>query len=206
LTAVFFRTETGREPVREWLQDLAKPERKIIGVDIMTVQFRWPLGMPLVRNIGPASTKSGARYLRKLLERYFSCTKAKSSFCTASSRKPERLQTQTELWLCNAKMSISKAAKRKNKHRGSSFESFLKKERLHEEVHAAALKRAVALKVHDLMRRQRMNKSAMAARMRTSRAAIHRLLDPENTSVTLATLNRAARSLGRRVKIELVPA
>jgi hypothetical protein len=73
-------------------------------------------------------------------------------------------------------------------------------------VHAAALKRAFALKVHDLMRRQRMNKSAMAVRMRTSRAAIHRLLDPENTLVTLATLNRAARSLGRRVKIELVPA
>jgi phage-related protein len=52
LPAVFFRTETGREPVREWLQDLAKAERKIIGIDIMTVQFRWPLGMPLVRNIG----------------------------------------------------------------------------------------------------------------------------------------------------------
>jgi len=52
LPAVFFRTETGREPVREWLQDLPKGERKIIGVDIMTVQFRWPLGMPLVRNIG----------------------------------------------------------------------------------------------------------------------------------------------------------
>jgi phage-related protein len=52
LPAVFFRTETGREPVREWLQDLPKAERKIIGIDIMTVQFRWPLGMPLVRNIG----------------------------------------------------------------------------------------------------------------------------------------------------------
>jgi phage-related protein len=52
LTAVFFRTETGREPVREWLQSLPKAERKIIGVDIMTVQFRWPLGMPLVRNVG----------------------------------------------------------------------------------------------------------------------------------------------------------
>jgi phage-related protein len=50
--AVFFRTETGREPVREWLQDLPKAERTIIGTDIMTVQFRWPLGMPLVRNIG----------------------------------------------------------------------------------------------------------------------------------------------------------
>lgn len=103
-------------------------------------------------------------------------------------------------------MPTSKTVKRKNKHRGSSFESFLKKEGLHEEVHAAALKRAVALKVHDLMKQKRLNKSAMASRMRTSRAAIHRLLDPKNTSVTLATLNRAARSLGRKVKIELVAA
>jgi phage-related protein len=52
LPAVFFRTETGREPVREWLLDLPKTERKLIGIDIMTVQFRWPLGMPLVRSIG----------------------------------------------------------------------------------------------------------------------------------------------------------
>ena len=103
-------------------------------------------------------------------------------------------------------MPTSKAPKTKNKHRGSSFESFLKKDGLHEEVHAAALKRSVALKLDDLMKRKRVNKSAMAAQMRTSRAAIHRLLDPDNTSVTLATLNRAARSLGRKVKIELVPA
>jgi len=52
LPAVFFRTETGREPVREWLKALPKNERRIIGEDIMTVQFRWPLGMPLVDNIG----------------------------------------------------------------------------------------------------------------------------------------------------------
>jgi phage-related protein len=52
LPAVFFRTETGREPVRDWLQELPKGERKIIGIDIMTVQFRWPLGMPLVAHIG----------------------------------------------------------------------------------------------------------------------------------------------------------
>ena len=52
LPAVFFRTETGREPVRDWLKDLPKNERKIIGEDIMTVQFRWPLGMPLVDHLG----------------------------------------------------------------------------------------------------------------------------------------------------------
>ena len=103
-------------------------------------------------------------------------------------------------------MPTSKAVRTKNKHRGSSFGSFLKKKGLFEEVHAAALKRALAMKLEDLMKQEGVNKSAMATRMRTSRAAIHRLLDPENTSVTLATLNRAARSLGRKVKIELVPA
>jgi antitoxin HicB len=102
-------------------------------------------------------------------------------------------------------MPISKTARNKNKHRGSTFASFLKKDGLQDEVQAAALKRAVALELDDLMKRQKVNKSAMAAQMRTSRAAIHRLLDPANTSITLATLNRAARSLGRKVKIELVP-
>jgi phage-related protein len=52
LPAFFFRTDAGREPVREWLKDLPREERKIIGEDIMTVQFRWPLGMPLVDNLG----------------------------------------------------------------------------------------------------------------------------------------------------------
>ena len=103
-------------------------------------------------------------------------------------------------------MHTLKTLKTRNKHRGSSFEDFLKQEGLLENVHAAAFKRALALKVNDMMKAKRLNKSAMAARMRTSRAAVHRLLDPKNTSVTLATLNRAARSLGCKVKIESVPA
>src|SRR5438045_9731615 len=100
----------------------------------------------------------------------------------------------------------SHVVKTRNKHRGSNFRNFLRKEEMIEEVQAAALKRAVALKVHDLMNKKNLSKSALAAEMRTSRAAIHRLLDPENTSVTLATLNRAARSLGQQIKIELVAA
>ena len=104
------------------------------------------------------------------------------------------------------KHSEMKCGKRRNKHRGGSFEDFLKQEGLLENVQAAAFKRALALKVNDMMKEKRMNKSAMAARMRTSRAAVHRLLDPKNTSVTLAKLNRAARSLGGKVKIEFVPA
>lgn len=48
----FFRTDAGKEPVREWLKDLPAIERKTIGEDIKTVQFGWPLGMPLVRHLG----------------------------------------------------------------------------------------------------------------------------------------------------------
>jgi len=127
-------------------------------------------------------------------------------FCTDSSRKPEKLQRETEYWLCSDKMRTSKPVKIRNKHRGSSFREFLREDGMLEEVQAVALKRAVALKVYDLMKKKKLSKSALAAEMRTSRAAIHRLLDPQNTSVTLATLNRAARSLGQKVKIELVPA
>ena len=51
LVVAFFRTETGREPVREWLRSLPRENRRIIGEDIKTVQFGWPLGMPLVRKL-----------------------------------------------------------------------------------------------------------------------------------------------------------
>ena len=79
------------------------------------------------------------------------------------------------------KMPTSKAAKAKNKHRGSSFDDFLKQEGLLKNVQAAAFKRALALKVNDMMKEKRMNKSAMAARMRTSRAAVHRLRSTRRT-------------------------
>jgi phage-related protein len=53
LQVIFFCTESGREPVREWLKELEKDDRKAIGEDIKLVQFRWPLGMPLVRKLEP---------------------------------------------------------------------------------------------------------------------------------------------------------
>ena len=51
IQVVFYRTETGIEPVREWLKGLSRSDRKIIGEDIKTVQFGWPLGMPLIRKL-----------------------------------------------------------------------------------------------------------------------------------------------------------
>ncbi len=52
LRVIFYRSESGVEPVREWLKELRKEDRKAVGEDIKTAQFGWPLGMPLVRKIG----------------------------------------------------------------------------------------------------------------------------------------------------------
>jgi phage-related protein len=71
LPAVFFRTETGREPVREWLKDLPKDERRIIGEDIMTVQFRWPLGMPLVDHLGSGIWEIRSRLVNRIARTLF---------------------------------------------------------------------------------------------------------------------------------------
>ena len=75
-----------------------------------------------------------------------------------------------------------------------------------EEVEDRAMKQALALQLAALLKTQKITKSEMAARMKTSRAAVDRLLDANNPSVTLSTLGNAARALGRRIKIELVPA
>jgi len=172
----------------------------------MTVQFRWPLGMPLVDHVGAGIWEVRSKLPTRIARTLFFVHEGEIVLLHGFIKKTRKTPPRTELWLCSAKMPTSKAAKSKNKHRGSSFENFLKKEGLLEDIQVAALKRALALRVRDLMKQNRLTKSAMAAQMRTSRAAVHRLLDPANTSVTLATLNRAARSLGRKVKIELVPA
>ena len=102
-------------------------------------------------------------------------------------------------------MPTNTPKKNKNPHDGTTLDDFLEAEGISEEVQAAALKRAMALRIADLMEEKEMKKTTLAKRMHTSRAALDRLLDPSNTSVTLATLTRAAAALGRRVKIELVP-
>ena len=73
-----------------------------------------------------------------------------------------------------------------------------------EQTRAIALKEVIAWQVQQAMRKKKINKMEMARRMNTSRAALDRLLDPHNTSVTLQTLCRAAQAIGRDLRIELV--
>jgi len=91
----------------------------------------------------------------------------------------------------------------KNKHLGSSFDEFLEEEGLQAEVEAVAVKRILAYQVKQLMKRKRLSKSKMADKMRTSRSSLDRLLDPENASVTLQTLARAAAVVGKKLDISL---
>ncbi len=93
----------------------------------------------------------------------------------------------------------------KNKHRGSDFRDYLEEDGIREEVEARALKRAVAMQLARIIEQQSLSKSDMALRMKTSRAAVDRMLDGSNPSMTLTTLEKAARAVGRRIKLELVP-
>lgn len=89
------------------------------------------------------------------------------------------------------------------KHIGSNFDDFLKDEKIYEQVQAAAIKRVVAYQIAEAMKKNKLTKTAMASRMKTSRAALERLLDPDNASITLFTLERAASALGKTLKVEL---
>jgi len=87
---------------------------------------------------------------------------------------------------------------------GSPFDDFLKEEGIYEEVSARAIKRVLARQLDALMVDQKITKAELARRMKTSRAQLDRLLDPQNESVTLATLTRAAHAVGRNLRVELV--
>ena len=91
-----------------------------------------------------------------------------------------------------------------NKKRiGSNFDEFLRDEQLLDDVEATAIKRVIAFQIAQEMKRCKLTKMEMASRMKTSRAALERLLDPTNPSVTLSTLERAASALGKKLRVEL---
>ncbi len=87
---------------------------------------------------------------------------------------------------------------------GSSFDEFLAEEGILEVCEEQALKQILADQIMAAMQKDHLTKSAMAARMQTSRRALDRLLDPKNTGVTLHTLQRAAAAVGRQLRLELV--
>ena len=91
----------------------------------------------------------------------------------------------------------------KNKHSGSGLDDWLEEEGLLEDATAVAVKRVIAWQILQAMEKQQITKTDMAKRMHTSRAALNRLLDESDTSVTLMTLASAAAALGKKMQFQL---
>jgi predicted XRE-type DNA-binding protein len=106
----------------------------------------------------------------------------------------------------SSRQSVRKKARegsRQADHSGSSFDEFLEGEGIRSEVEAVAIKRVLAWQIEQAMKEQQKTKQAMAKELRTSRSQLDRLLDPKNVSVTLDTITRVARALGKRVIIRV---
>ena len=95
--------------------------------------------------------------------------------------------------------------RKRSKHvSAETFDDFLDEQGLRAEAEAIAIKRVLAWQIEEAMKEQGVTKTEMAARMKTDRRQLDRLLDPDNQSLTLTTLQRAALALGRQLKIALV--
>lgn len=90
-----------------------------------------------------------------------------------------------------------------NKHIGTDFDEFLEDEGLLAEAEATAVKRVLAYQIRQEMEARHISKSTLAELMKTSRSSLDRLLDPDNGSVTLLTLESAALALGKKLKVQI---
>lgn len=95
LPARFYRTDGGREPVREWLKGLEPDDRRVIGEDIKDVEFSWPIGMPLVRSLGQGiwevrSSLAGGRIARVLFCIESDCMVLLHGFMKKTQKTPQR--------------------------------------------------------------------------------------------------------------------
>jgi predicted XRE-type DNA-binding protein len=90
-----------------------------------------------------------------------------------------------------------------NNHIGGDFDDFLRDEGILDDAEAIATKRVIAYQIAQEMERARITQTELARRMKTSRSAVERLLDPANPSVTLVTLERAASAVGKRLDVRL---
>ena len=101
-------------------------------------------------------------------------------------------------------MTAAKLRKARHARHGSTLDSFLAQEGVLEDFQAAAIKEVIAWQIEKAMADKRLTKNKMAELMKTSRAQLDRLLNPDEGNVTIETLQRAANVLGRSIRIELV--
>jgi predicted XRE-type DNA-binding protein len=211
IPVVFYRTPAGADVVRDWLHGLDEEDRNAIGQDLMRVQYRWPVGVPLCRPMG-----GGLWEVRSVLagNRIVACCSVSSKagfWCfMPSSRRPARRPAMISRSRAGAAASsarkdgIMTRRKLRSTEKLTTLDDFLKGQGKLEEFEAVAIKEVLAWQIGEAMKAQNLSRKRMAERMNTSRSQVSRLLDPTDGNVTLATLQRAARIVGRTLKLELV--
>ena len=182
----FWRSAAGREPVREWLNELPREDKRAIGRDIAKVQFGWPVGLPLCRPL------SGGLW------------EVRSALPSKRHYQEDAENAGGRIGAGETEIEGGEVMARKNPHIGSSFEIWLNEAGIREEVTAAATKAAIARQLVGEMKKKKITKQRMAELMKTSRAQVDRLLDPDNGSATIESLQRAARIVGRELRLQLV--
>jgi len=172
IPVVFYRTLGGAEVVRDWLRSLDDADRQAVGLDLMRVQYRWPVGMPLCRALG-----DGLWEVRTSLP---------------SNR------------IARVLFNVQQGRIIRSTAKLTTLDDFLGEEGKRDEFEAIAVKEVLAWQIGQAMKEKNISRASLAQRMKTSRSQIGRLLDPKDGNVTLATLQRAARMVGRSLRLELV--
>ena len=211
IPVVFYRTLAGAEVVRDWLRGLEEGDRNVIGQDLMRVQYRWPVGMPLCRAMGSGLWEVRSELASNRIARVCSAFSETGFWCCmASSRKPARRPMTTSRSHASAVASSADSRRVVRRKRVCSaaglmtLDDFLKDEGKLEEFQAVAIKEVLAWQIGEAMKAQNLSRKRLAERMHTSRSQVSRLLDPKDGNVTIATLQRAARVVGRTLRLELI--
>jgi predicted XRE-type DNA-binding protein len=209
LPAAFYCSAARNEPVRERLQSLESADRRIIGQDIATAEFGWPIGMPVCRSLGwglyeirsdlAKPTYRARRVLRNGRTHAAPAWIYQEDAENAASRSGSGAKAYE-----GGDVMKRKSGSRKKGRIGSSFDDYLKDEGVYEELSAVAIKRVLAWQLEEAMKKDGVSKNEMAKRMHTSRSQLDRILDPDNDKIQLDTVFKAAQVLGREVKMELV--
>ncbi len=203
MPVVFYRTSGGAEPVLAWLRRLPAEDRRAIGTDLATVQFGWPIGMPLCRPLGdglwevrsPLPSSRIARLLFFVHRRRIGVVHGfikKNSENAGGGFGPGAAADEGYA-----------GVSAKNPHWGTTLDAFLAEEGIREAANAEAVTRVVAWQLVREMERQGITKAELAQRMHTSRAQVDRILKAKG-NVTVESLQRAAALVGRELRLELV--
>ena len=193
LQARFYRSPAGNEPVRDWLKGLSKDPRRLVGDDIFTVESGWPIGMPTCKPLGHGIFEVRTDLPNGTIARVLFCVESGcmyllDGFVKKTQKNPQR----------RAVIMIAET----NSCVGSSFDDFLKEEDIYEECEATAIKRVIAWQLQNYMESRNVSKTAVAKMMGTSRSFVDKILDEKNTSITLSTILKVGKIVGKPVRFD----